>query len=878
MRAPSIKAWYDNARFAALEQLRSGIDALQISTELSRVARDILESVFVAALQDLNQTVQSSNLVLGVMGGVGRKEIYPYSDIDFVLVTDAARDGNVKKILDQMLYPLWDSGMEIGHAVRTPQEFTQLALQDETVRTSTIDFDVVCGNSEYTKIVQSHFTKMLHSSDYKKFIIQRASLWDQYDNAGVIYKLQPDIKQGPGGLREMHRVWWLAKLVFRIDKWSDLLALGVIDKHSYDVLYQGHSVLSSIRMAMHFVAKRRQDELRFDLQDEVAKILNIAGGPVDRTCADNLLAIFYRHAKSVRGVGSLIIERVAELVGPATKVRKTQQLEGFDLFIGFLTLRDPQQFVDHPEDVVRIFRVSQKHDVRILAHARAKISQSYALLSQINPEQTQVIGTIFSQILSERKNSGHALDLMHQLGVLEVILPEFRMVVGLTQRDLYHVHTVDAHLVSCAKYMARLLSYGAGVPQSDAHLNAQDNPEADIPDDLAKIAARADRILVLVLAALLHDIGKGQNKDHSTYGAELARQIGARFGLASDDIVDTAWLVEQHLSMFRISQRRDLEDVQLIARFAQEVQTQQRLDYLYLLSFADAKTTGPEAWNSWKHQLLRDLYTRVSHALRQGVEISTLSARAQKKRQSMQIGEGIQGHAWHAQADRLTTRHWASHQEDLLHRHIEALKAWESHGPQVLFSPGGAEDIRELIVVGRDRSGLLSDMSAVFAAWGISAESASISSTRDGVVIDTFMVRLPSNLLRNAATWKLCVEELRQSLTRKVDVEVRLRERAKASSRQVSGMPRPKTRVDFDVDSVESATVVDIFTSDHIGLLHAITEAISQAGADIIFARITTEGDRAIDGFYLVSTQSKSKLTMQECEDVQRVIMAALNV
>lgn len=874
-RSEAIKKWYEGAREHAFERLKKGTNALEISSDLATVVRDMIKAVFDAALRDQNCTELSYRLVLGVMGGVGRKEIYPYSDIDFVLVTDKPQDDGIKKILDQMLYPLWDSGLEVGHAVRTLQEFSKLAQQDDTVRTSAIDFEILCGNTEYAITVQKYFSQMFKSSDYKTFVAQRAEMWDQYDNAGVIYKLQPDIKQGPGGLREMHRVWWLAKLIFKIEQWRDLLALGVIDKHSLDTLYQGHAVLSSIRMAMHFVAKRRQDELRFDLQDDVAKILCITDGPMDRSAADNLLAVFYRHAKSVRGVCSQIIERVAERVNTSSNTPKTQQIDGFDLFNGFLTVRDPQQFMSHPEDILRIFRVSQKYNFRILAHARAKISQSCHLLSAIESDGMKQIGDIFSQIISDRKNAGETLDLMHQLGVLEGILPEFRMVVGLTQRDLYHVHTVDAHLVSCAKYMAELLSYGAGMHTPNHGFVIQIKEEQDYPEDIIKIAARSDRVLILVLAALLHDIGKGQNKDHSVYGAELARQIGMRFGMASEDITDTVWLVEQHLSMFRISQRRDLEDVQLIANFAEEVQTHKRLDYLYLLSFSDAKTTGPEAWNSWKHQLLRDLYARVSIALRQGVEVSSLSARALKKRQLI---VGVQdNNSWGRQADRLTTRHWASHQEALLLRHIEALKAWESQGPQVIYSTGHSEDVRELVLVGSDRSGLLSDISAVFSAWGMSAESASISNTRDGIVVDTFLVRLPSNLLNNANLWTACVAELKKALTQHVNVDARLQERKKSEKRTSLGIARSKTRVDFDVDSVDSVTVVDVFTSDRIGLLYDITKAIRNAGADIIFARITTEGDRAIDAFYLISSRSKSKLTPEECKGVHEAITQSVS-
>jgi UTP:GlnB (protein PII) uridylyltransferase len=949
-RGAAIKAFCAAGQQAWQAAHRSGTPAPVVARGLADLMEMAAVSLFTAGRQSLPTTAPPVALV--ALGGLGRREMAPHSDLDLVVVSPHPKHPDVAALADALFYPLWDARLEVGHAVRSPEEFASLARDDETARTAAIDWRPLCGDREVQEDLRQRLGAVLRAGATQRYATEALRTWIEAGNPGYVYELQPNIKEGPGGLRELHRLWWLTKLLFKIKGWKDLLALGLTDAHGLSSLLAGHEGLLGMRLAMHFTAGRRQDVLRFEVQDEVADYLQVPPGPGARLPSDNLLEQFFRHAKALRGASTRVLEHSLETVAPHRHMGQVQALEGFHLYRGALTLQRPDQFEHAPRDLLRIFAVAQKHRVRLYVHARSRIVQeaprlrplalagdlelSRCLLtllsgvpwdsqeaaeagelpspgastqapgrpSQVASSQesgppspgataqasgppggvaatpapgrpiqvataqslgassqgavTQLHGTPRMPRPPAGTDAGETLEQLYELGVLEALLPEFAGVVGLAQRDLYHVHTVDAHLICCAQCTLRLL--------------AGQHPEA--PANMAALAAKVRRPHVLVMAALMHDIGKGFGHGHSERGAQMAQQACSRLQMQPDDTADVVWLVLEHLTLFRLSQRRDLEDRSLIERLAESVGTVERLDYLMLLSYTDAFTTGPKAWSDWKGDLLKDLYLRTRAALQGGVAEQKLLTRQQQRLEALQALRPASTHEIATWAARLVPRHLLSHAPAALLQQFDATLAAAQTGAACTVLPEGRPGGWALVLVGPDRPGLLAALTGVLAAWGIGVDAAAISGTTDGLAIDTFLLRdSPRSVFTDAQRCDALCVEMGAVLRGQSTYAARLTERRRAVGGAKTAAP--PTRVIYDMEAQSTASVVDVYATDRPGFLHDVTEAIFLAGASIVLARVTTEGERAIDAFYLVDARTRRPLDAELREAVAQAIKTA---
>ena len=861
-RGRAVREFVQQGRAHWEQAHRAGAPAAEVARGLADLLEVVGVELFKAAVSSLPPRAPPMALV--ALGGLGRRELAPFSDLDVTVVCEDPKSDTARQVADQVFYPLWDARLEVGHAVRSPNDFAALAAADDTARTAAVDWRPLAGDADLLANLGQCLRQALSSSSTRRYATESVKLWTQGGNPGTVYVLQPDIKSGPGGLREIHRVWWLARLLWKVSSWPDFLARGLVDRHGLDTLMAGRSVLLNLRLAMHFVANRRQDQLRFELQDDVAAYLAVPAGPGDRAGPENLLESFYRHAKAVRAVSTRVLERCAEnlLTHPGRPV--VRETDGFDLFRGTLTLRRVDQFETHPVDLLRIFRVAQRHGVRLYVHARGVIAAAASRLVDDAFRANRQAARLFVDIVSDPRDGGESLEVMHDLGVLERFMPEFTHVTGLAQRDLYHVHTVDAHLVSCARCAVGLLA-GAAAPEG-----------GPAPADIAQIAARVARPHVLVLGCLMHDIGKGHGHGHSERGAVMAREACARLYLSDEDVADIEFLVLEHLSMFRISQRRDLDDEQLVGKFASTVGSVERLDLLMVLSYADAVTTGPEAWSDWKGHLLRELYQRTRRVLRGHMAPDSTDRQRAAKLQEVARLAPEQAAAMQALTARLVPRHVLTHRAILLLRHLQAVDQAMARGAACSVAPDDRRGGWEIVVVGPDRPGLLADLSGVLSAWGANVDAAYISGTVDGLAIDTFVVQGgASHLFEAPAKVTEMAQELEDAALGHLRFAARLRERLRAQSVRQSGVPLPEVRVLYDLEAQSDATVVDVFAPDRVGFLHDVTRAIFQAGASITLARVVTEGERALDAFYLIDSQTGAPLGAAERHTVEQAIRLA---
>lgn len=854
----AVKAQFARQRHEARERLRRGDAPSHIAYGIAEAASEVAIALFERARARYRLRGASSlpPVALLALGGLGRRELALYSDLDLVLLSPEPDHPAVAEVAQATLYPLWDARVDVGHAVRRPEDFDELARRDDAVRTTAIDWRPLAGDEAVLEDLRRRLGATLRSQNTRQFVRRSIAAWEQASRDDTVYRLEPDIKHGPGGVRQLQRVWWMARLVWRIDVWDDLLTRGLVSNAGFGALMAVREQLTGVRLALHSVAGRRQEQLRFEYQDEVAEILGFH--PMEkREAALLMLQAYYGHAKMLRAVARDTLDRCREACDPPRRW-EVREVEGFHVFRGQLTCSSAQQFEKEPTDILRLFRVAQCQELPMYVHARARVAEDAPRLLTETTLGTETAQRLMLELLSDPRDAGAMLGMMHELGVLERAIPELQAVAGLVQRDTYHTLTVDAHLVACARRTLRLLG----------------GDFQDVPPEVAEVVNRISRPHVLVLSALLHDIGKGYGYGHAERGARMAEGIVCRLGWPADDLRDIQFLVREHLTMFKISQRRDLEDPELIGRFARDVETSERLDLLFVLSFADATTTGPAAWSDWKRSLLHALFKRTRKALREGAAQQSLASRAAERLQALQ---GENDAALCDFAARLPPRHLVAYDAIILRRHYAAVKLAEREGAVCLLFREAAHGGAEILVVAPDRTGLLADAAEVFAAGGVSIDAASVSGTTDGWAIDTFVVS--SDAVRKLGDAALCeglLKELRAVAEGTLNVGERLRERQRAGRILKNRTPRPEKRIVFDLGATTEATVVDVFSLDRVGLLHDIARAINAAEASITLARISTEGERAIDSFYVVETQGRGALSTEHRAALEAAILEVL--
>ncbi len=804
----------------------------------------------------------SPPMAVVALGGLGRRALAPFADIDVVLVSSSRRRQSVQAVADNVLYPLWDAGLDVGHAVRSPAQFAALAKTEMTIRTGALDCRPMAGDPGIFQDLSHRLKAVINSRSNKRWFLSAIQEWMEGAEASTVCRLEPNIKTGPGGLRTLHQTWWAARVAWGIPDWKALLYWGRITRHDYDALEAGHRWLQSARFALHGHCGRREDALRFHTQDSIGALLGLERP--GKAPGDALLEQYYRHAKALKAAATRIQERCSQSLHAELKTLRRDPrpipTEGFTLLNDRLRFADPTVVESSPLELLRIIRVAQRHNKRIAPKTRMEIARAVPLLFTPRVAGTSEAMQLFMAILTDPEGGPAHLEALHELGLLERLLPEFTAVTGLVQRDLYHEYTVDAHLIYCAQMTLQALSMTPGAT----------------PGDIVEAASRVQRPHVLVTAALLHDIGKGYGHGHSERGAKIARDAARRMYWKREDMVDLGFLIQEHLSMMIISQRRDLEDVDLIERFADRVETTERLDMLLVLTYADATTTGPEAFTGWKAALLRELYQRTRAALRGGAGHPGLARRAQERIDDILQRSGEDRPRMEVFTGQLTPRHLVTHRFELLRRHLQVVERAGEAGACASVSPDDQRGGWEILVACPDHAGLLADLSGVLNGRGVSVAGAYTGSTTTGTAICTFVIGAGEwpVLEQGASCADLCQALENAALQRKVDIAP-IHARRRRARHYAAGVPVSATRIAYDLVATDESTVLDVFTPDRVGTLHMIAQAIFDCDVMIQQARITTEGERAVDSFYVVDRKTREPLTEARREELAEAIRTA---
>ena len=803
------------------------------------------------------------------VGGYGRGELAPFSDIDLLFVMPEKHTKADVEFVEFILYLLWDLGLNVGHASRTVSENIKAAAKDVTICTSLLEMRAVAGCDKLSEQVLNAFKTWVASQPVLDFVEAKLAERDHRHGrfGGTRYAVEPNIKDGKGGLRDLHTLFWITKFAYRLDTVQAVLNTGILRTSEARAFAAAQRFLWTVRCFLHLHHGREDDRLTFDAQMQIAPQMGFS----DRAGLRGVERFMKRYYHAARQVGNLTRIFCAALATdfdqrPRLNLRNfwvpgfTQRLniKPFVLEGGRLHLPEKMRFRDNKELIVEMFYLAQIHELDIHPDSLRRLTRAVRVLSAADL-QSEKTHERFLSVLADQRNPERVLRLMNEAGWLGRYLPDFGRIVGMMQFDMYHSYTVDEHTI---KAVGNVSDIEQGALKATAPVASR------LFHELTSRQA-------LFVAVLFHDIAKGRGGDHSLLGAEVAAELCPLLGLNEEVTETVVWLIKHHLLMSKTAFRYDLNDPQTISDFAAKVQSPERLKLLLVLTVADILAVGPDVWNGWKASLMRDLYSR-SEAVLGGAapsEVSTLAAAAARQASREALAHWDEDR-FEAHARLFYPSYWTNFSTES-HLHHARLAEQFNAGEKKLLVDFKIDDDKEstiLVVMAADHPGLFSRIVGAVAIAGCSIMNARINTRHDGTILDQFRIQ---NRDRQAVTetqvQKRIARIIEQSLAGDISLFDQLQERSAQLSKRQRAMSVPP-RVIVSNTRSNTHTVIEVNGADRPGLLYQITYHLVQLGLQINSATVSTYGEKVVDVFYVKdvyglkiereATQAKIKQTL----------------
>ncbi len=781
-------------------------------------------------------------LSLVAVGGYGRGELSPQSDIDLLFLTPYKRTPWHEQLVEYLLYLLWDLGLKVGQATRSAEECVRHAKGDLTIRTAVLEMRWIWGDQTLFSELQTRFRTEVIAGTAEEFIDSKLAERDaRHEQMGdVRYVLEPNIKEGKGGLRDLHTLYWIAKYLYRVDDIDDLVAKGAISRAAARRFAKAQDFLWTVRCHLHYLTGRAEDRLTFDVQPEIAARMGYADRPGSRG-VERFMKHFFLVAKEVGDLTRLFCALAEEQqkrkprlrLAHLLSLRKRPTIEGFRLEGDRLTVTQANQFEADPVAMIRLFHAALENGLDIHPKALELVHRSLRRIDA-NVRALPEANRLFLAMLTSRKNPEVALRHMNEAGVLGRFIPDFGRVVAQMQYDMYHVYTVDEHTIQALGVLHAIErgELGEDVPVSTEIIHEVDSRDA------------------LYLTVFLHDIAKGRSGDHSELGAEVAMKLGPRFGLSDAETETVAWLIRQHLVMSRTAFKRDIDDPKTIQDFAALVQSPERLRLLLLLTVADIRAVGPTVWNGWKGGLLRELYLRAEEVMTGGLSAARQS-RVQAARADLADGLAVEG--WvREDIDTHLARgypsYWTSFDTATHLRHAQLVhEAEAAKAPLTIDSRIDARRaVTEVTVYTGDHPGLFSQIAGAMAVSGANIVDAKIITLTNGMALDTFWIQdAEGGPFEGAAKHEKLAATIEQVLMGRLRLQRELASRRSRLPSRAAVFKVPP-RVIIDNKASATHTLIEVNGRDRAGLLYDVTAAMTRLGLQISSAHISTYGERVV--------------------------------
>ncbi|MDO8960087.1 MAG: [protein-PII] uridylyltransferase [Rhodocyclaceae bacterium] len=789
-------------------------------------------------------------LCLAAAGGYGRREQYPGSDVDLLILLPDDDAGNAEThrlSLETLIGLLWDIGLDIGHSVRSVEACLEEADRDITVQTTLLETRFLCGSRKLYNRFRGAFDQALDPLAFSKAkrLEQEARYAKHQDTP---YNLEPNCKENPGGLRDLHTILWVARAATLTDNWGKLAAAGIITRAEARLLARSEDFLRRVRIGLHLATGRREDRLLFDHQEALARALGFAA-TASRRAAEVLMQRYYRNAKRVTQLNTLVLADLASRLESQPAVPPIVIDADFQIVREQLDIRADDHFEQHPAALLKSFLLlSQRPELkgmtsrtlRALWRARGRIDANF--------RRDPANHATFLALFKEQRGLTHQLRRMNQFDILGAYLPVFGRIVGRMQHDLFHVYTVDQHILQVVRNLRRF-----ALPEF-AH---------EYPDCARLMAAFPERWR-LFLAALFHDIAKGRGGDHSQLGAAEARRFCRLHAILPDDTALVCFLVEQHLTMSTFAQKHDLADPNVIHRFAAIVQNEERLTALYLLTVGDIRGTSPKVWNAWKAKLLEELF-HITQRLLRGESTRPLAGieeRSEDARRLLRLAglrAGVETELW----NRLDTPYFLRHASEEIAWHTQSLyHRPDSPEPIVRARLNPASTGLQVMVYTPDQPWLFARLCGFFARLGYSIVDAKIHTTRHGHALDSFVLLDSGNQLPYRDMIGLINHDLAEHLKLQPPLAPPPQVRV---SRQVRHIPlTPEVAIRADESS--NNHILSITAADRAGLLYAIALTLAKHEIRLYSAKIATLGERVEDTFLISGAELGKTATLIKLE------------
>ncbi|PLW67454.1 [protein-PII] uridylyltransferase [Pseudohalioglobus lutimaris] len=842
-------------------QFRAGADAGLLIRQ-----RAVFMDQMLGALWD-NHGWDSTDLALVAVGGYGRGELHPHSDIDILLLLGADYDPGSGQI-EGFLTRLWDIGLDIGHSVRTVQECVDAGRDDITILTNLMEARVLRGPESLMQEVRQLTgpTQMWSSAEFF-----RAKLDEQRARhtkfADTEYNLEPNVKSSPGGLRDLQTISWIAERHFGVESLDRLTTEAFLNAEEMKVLKDGREFMWKVRYALHMVTGREEDRLLFDHQRELAGIWGLEDG--DKLAVENFMQVYYRWAQALSMLNEVLIQNFDQAFLTAAGAHDVQELNGrFQMRNGYIEARNDNVFKVDPSAILEVFLLSARNDaINGIAAPTIRLLRNSLHLIDDNFRASDINKRMFIELLRSPYKLTRQLKRMLRYGVLGRYIPAFGRIIGQMQHDMFHAYTVDAHTLEVIENMRRFQ-----IPEF-----AERFPVT------SRVACRLPKIELLYLSGLFHDIGKGRGGDHSELGAVDARAFCEDHGLSKRDTNLVTWLVESHLTMSAVSQRRDISDPDVILQFAQHVGDENRLDYLFALTVADINGTNPTLWNAWRGSLLRQLYTETKRALRRGLEnpidkqvwvdetrdaaIDSLEYRGftveelqelwKERGEDYFLREKSEDIAWHTEA--IAGHHDKSKPLVVLRSTLDSSVA----------------NTTQIFIHARSTPQLFPRICAQLEQLDLSVHDARIYNANDGMTLDTFFVLSAdgSSIAEDSARLNHIREHLTETLGDYSEAKDDVQRRTPRAKKSFS-VP---TETKMSVDEIKNYSVLEVSTPDRPGLLARISRIFVDFGIELQAAKIQTLGERVEDVFFITDHKQQPITDPAMCEAIQRAVREELD-
>jgi [protein-PII] uridylyltransferase len=841
---------------ALREQVAAGREALRRSYLEKAEPRVLLQrhaQLIDRAVKALWADIEpAGDAALVATGGYGRGELYPYSDIDLLVLLPAEPGPGERERLERLIGTFWDIGLEVGHSVRTVASCLENAAADITIQTTLLEARFLTGSRNLFRGLQAGLEEQLDPvAFFKAKKLEQEQRHAKHQDSP--YSLEPNLKEAPGGLRDLQTIQWVARAAGLGRTWNDLVTHGLLERHEARQLARTEAAFQDMRIRLHYLAGRREDRVVFDFQNALAAQFGDADTP-DRRASEAMMQRYYRAAKTVTQLNAILLQNLQARLMPRRDLAIRPLNERFRMRGELLEAVAEDLFEREPTAILESFLLMMQHPelrnmsartLRALWRARRRIDARF--------RRDPTARLLFVQILQQPRGIVHEFRRMNQYGILGRYLPEFGSIVGQMQHDLFHVYTVDQHILMVLRNVRRF-----GMPEF-----AHEYPLC------SELMSGFDRRWLLYVAALYHDIAKGRGGDHSALGAVDVRNFAKKHGLSAEDADLAAFLVENHLSMSAVAQKQDVHDPEVVRAFAERVGTERKLVALYLLTVADVRGTSPKVWNAWKAKLLEDLYHATRRVLT-GQPLARDAAIAEKQAEAVRLlrlydlSEHVQDKLW-AQLD---TPYFLRHdpqeiawQTRTLHYRVDADK------PVVKARLAPFGEGLQVMIYTKDRESLFARLCGYFERAGFNIVEAKVHTTRHGYALDTFLV-----LGQGAdAHYRDKIERIESELAAQVDSQTPLGPPLGGRlSRRVRHFPISPV-VDIRPDERGSYHVLTLVASDRPGLLYSVARTLARYQINLQTARVNTLGDRAEDVFLISGgALSNSKKVLQLEQDLAK--------